>query len=117
MKNFFLLLIIIPFNLRLNAQTFTEKIKLAFAGDIMGHSTQIKAALLPDGTYDYRHCFKYVAPILQQADLAIGNLEFTLPGKPPYSGYPQFRSPDSVAIALKEAGFDLLVTANNHCMY
>ncbi|MFN9956360.1 MAG: CapA family protein, partial [bacterium] len=47
-------------------------------------------------------------------DLAIGNLEFTLPGKPPYSGYPQFRSPDSVAIALKEAGFDLLVTANNH---
>lgn len=114
MKNFFLLLIIIPFNLRLNAQTFTEKIKLAFAGDIMGHSTQIKAALLTDGTYDYRHCFKYVAPILQQADLAIGNLEFTLPGKPPYSGYPQFRSPDSVAIALKEAGFDLLVTANNH---
>jgi poly-gamma-glutamate capsule biosynthesis protein CapA/YwtB (metallophosphatase superfamily) len=80
----------------------------------MGHSTQIKAALLPDGTYDYHHCFKYVAPILKQADLAIGNLEFTLPGKPPYSGYPQFRSPDAVAVALKDAGFDMLVTANNH---
>ncbi len=114
MKHFFLLIIANVFTLGLNGQTFTEKIKLVFVGDIMGHSTQIKAALLPDGTYDYRHCFKYVSPILQQADIAIGNLELTLPGSPPFSGYPQFRSPDSVAVALKEAGFDLLVTANNH---
>jgi poly-gamma-glutamate synthesis protein (capsule biosynthesis protein) len=114
MKYTLLLLLGISFNLQVHGQIFTEKLKLVFAGDIMGHSTQIKAALLPDGTYDYHHCFKYVAPILKQADLAIGNLEFTLPGKPPYSGYPQFRSPDAVAVALKEAGFDMMVTANNH---
>jgi poly-gamma-glutamate synthesis protein (capsule biosynthesis protein) len=114
MKYTLLLLLGITFNLQVQGQIFTEKLKLVFAGDIMGHSTQIKAALLPDGTYDYHHCFKYVAPILKQADLAIGNLEFTLPGKPPYSGYPQFRSPDAVAVALKEAGFDMMVTANNH---
>jgi poly-gamma-glutamate synthesis protein (capsule biosynthesis protein) len=114
MKYTFLLLLGITVNLQVQGQIFTEKLKLVFAGDIMGHSTQIKAALLPDGTYDYHHCFKYVAPILKQADLAIGNLEFTLPGKPPYSGYPQFRSPDAVAVALKEAGFDMMVTANNH---
>ena len=114
MKYTLLLLFGISFNLQVHGQIFTEKLKLVFAGDIMGHSTQIKAALLPDGTYDYHHCFKYVAPILKQADLAIGNLEFTLPGKPPYSGYPQFRSPDAVAVALKEAGFDMMVTANNH---
>ena len=114
MKYTLLLLLGISFNLQVQGQIFTEKLKLVFAGDIMGHSTQIKAALLPDGTYDYHHCFKYVAPILKQADLAIGNLEFTLPGKPPYSGYPQFRSPDAVAVALKEAGFDMMVTANNH---
>jgi poly-gamma-glutamate synthesis protein (capsule biosynthesis protein) len=114
MKYTFLLLLGITVNLQVQGQIFTEKLKLVFAGDIMGHSTQIKAALLPDGTYDYHHCFKYVAPILKQADLAIGNLEFTLPGKPPYSGYPQFRSPDAVAVALKDAGFDMMVTANNH---
>jgi len=114
MKYTLLLLLGITVNLQVHGQIFTEKLKLVFAGDIMGHSTQIKAALLPDGTYDYHHCFKYVAPILKQADLAIGNLEFTLPGKPPYSGYPQFRSPDAVAVALKEAGFDMMVTANNH---
>ena len=114
MKYTLLLLLGITVNLQVHGQIFTEKLKLVFAGDIMGHSTQIKAALLPDGTYDYHHCFKYVAPILKQADLAIGNLEFTLPGKPPYSGYPQFRSPDAVAVALKDAGFDMMVTANNH---
>ena len=114
MKYTLLLLLGISFNSQVQGQIFTEKLKLVFAGDIMGHSTQIKAALLPDGTYDYHHCFKYVAPILKQADLAIGNLEFTLPGKPPYSGYPQFRSPDAVAVALKDAGFDMMVTANNH---
>jgi poly-gamma-glutamate synthesis protein (capsule biosynthesis protein) len=114
MKYTLLLLLGITVSLQVQGQIFTEKLKLVFAGDIMGHSTQIKAALLPDGTYDYHHCFKYVAPILKQADLAIGNLEFTLPGKPPYSGYPQFRSPDAVAVALKDAGFDMMVTANNH---
>lgn len=114
MKNKVILFLFICLTCRVIAQTFSEKIKLVFAGDIMGHSTQIKAALKPDGSYDYRHCFTYVAPIIAQADLAIGNLEFTLPGTPPYTGYPQFRSPDSVAVALKEAGFDLLVTANNH---
>ena len=52
--------------------------------------------------------------MLEGADLAIGNLELTLPGKPPYQGYPMFKSPDDLAVALKNAGFDILVTANNH---
>lgn len=38
----------------------------------------------------------------------------TLPGKPPYQGYPQFRSPDELAYALRVSGFDMMVTANNH---
>lgn len=91
------------------------QLKLAFVGDIMGHSTQIaSAAIVKDSLYDYRPCFAYVAPVLQAADLVVGNLELTLPGKGPYTGYPRFRSPDQLAQALSEAGFDLLVTANNH---
>ncbi|MCW5923479.1 MAG: CapA family protein [Saprospiraceae bacterium] len=93
----------------------TDTLRLVFAGDIMGHAPQIKSAeVVADKKYDYTPCFKYVKPILEAADLAIGNLELTLPGKPPYNGYPMFRSPDDLAAALKEAGFDLLVTANNH---
>jgi len=93
----------------------TDTLRLIFAGDIMGHAPQIKSAEVVAGKkYDYAPCFKYVKPLLDRADLAIGNLELTLPGKPPYNGYPMFRSPDALAEALKEAGFDILTTANNH---
>ncbi|TNE54642.1 MAG: CapA family protein [Bacteroidetes bacterium] len=98
--------------LRLSAQTDT--LRLLFAGDVMGHDPQIKSALQPDGTYDYRPCFTYVKPIIEAADLAVANLEVTLPGKAPYSGYPMFKSPDALAVALRDAGFDIIVTANNH---
>lgn len=43
------------------------------------------------------------------------NLEVTLGGKP-YSGYPAFSAPDEYLYAVKEAGFDVLLTANNHCL-
>lgn len=93
----------------------TAEIKLTFVGDIMGHDSQIASAeVVKDSMYDYTPCFEWVRPILQDADLAIGNLELTLPGKPPYKGYPRFRSPDDLALALRHAGFDVLVTSNNH---
>ena len=93
----------------------TDTLRLLFTGDIMGHSPQITSAqLVKNKTYDYHPCFEYIQPVLRQADLAIGNLELTLPGAPPYTGYPMFRSPDALATALKDAGFDILVTANNH---
>lgn len=92
-----------------------DTLTLLFAGDIMGHTPQIKSAETgKNQQYDYSPCFKYIKPLIQKADIAIGNLELTLPGKPPYTGYPMFRSPDALADALKDAGFDLLVTANNH---
>lgn len=97
------------------AQIKTDTLRLLFAGDVMGHAPQITSAqLVKDKKYDYEPCFQYVKPIVSAADLAIANLELTLPGKPPYTGYPMFRSPDALAEALKNTGFDVLVTANNH---
>ena len=99
----------------INAQDSTETLKLLFVGDVMGHGPQIKSAeVVKNESYDYEPCFKYIAPIVESADLAIGNLEVTLPGKPPYQGYPRFRSPDDLAKALRLAGFDMMVTSNNH---
>lgn len=92
----------------------TTQLSLLFAGDIMGHDSQIASAYdASTNTYDYSSCFQFIEPYLKSADLAIGNLELTLAG-PPFKGYPQFSSPDALAHALKEAGFDVLVTANNH---
>ncbi len=93
----------------------TFRVKLIFTGDIMGHSPQITSAWDEKlKAYNYKPCFQYVKPILSKADLAIGNLEVTLPGVGPYKGYPMFRSPDALADALKDAGFDIIVTSNNH---
>lgn len=94
------------------------EVTFAVVGDIMGHEAQIRSAMDPaTGKYDYSPVFSYVKEQISKADLAVGNLELTLPGKPDlYSGYPQFGSPDALPAALKEIGFDLLVTANNHSM-
>jgi poly-gamma-glutamate capsule biosynthesis protein CapA/YwtB (metallophosphatase superfamily) len=92
-----------------------KTVKLIFAGDIMVHQGQLESAVVKkEKTYNFADCFQYIRPVLNQADLVIGNLELTLPGEPPYAGYPTFRSPDNLATELRQAGFDLLVTANNH---
>lgn len=93
----------------------TTRLSLLFVGDIMQHDSQIRAAKLESGGYDYSECFEFVKPLIEKADVAIGNLELTLAG-PPYKGYPQFSAPDELASALKESGFDILVTANNHSL-
>lgn len=92
----------------------TTRLSLLFVGDIMQHDSQIKAAYDPVfKTYDYNPCFQFVKPYFESVDLAIGNLELTLAG-PPFKGYPQFSAPDALAFALRDAGMDVLVTANNH---
>lgn len=90
-------------------------LSLLFAGDLMQHGPQIKAALQSDGTYNYDECFARVHDVIEGADVAIANFEVTLGGKP-YAGYPQFRAPDEYLEAVINAGFDVLLTANNHCL-
>lgn len=91
-----------------------DKATLLFFGDIMGHDAQIQSAARNNGEYyDYSECFKWIEPYFRSVDLAVGNLELTFAG-PPYTGYPTFGSPDELATALKDAGVDMLVTANNH---
>ena len=109
-----LILILFLFPLGLSAQEF-GRITLLFAGDLMQHQGQIDAARQWDGSYDYSPCFQYVKDEIGRADVAIANLEVTLAGKP-YRGYPQFSAPDEYAMAVKDAGFDILLTANNHCL-
>ena len=111
MRIFYCILIAIIYSVTLSAQ---ERITLLFVGDLMQHDAQIKAALTSDG-YDYTDCFKHVSSEIQKADIAIANLEVTLGGKP-YRGYPSFSAPDEFLYAIQEAGFDVLLTANNHCL-
>lgn len=95
-----------------------QQIELLFVGDAMQHQAQLdRAKELGGGRhYDYSDCFTYIAPEVTAADYAVCNLEVPLGGGPSYTGYPCFSAPDSYAQALKDAGFDLFLTANNHCL-
>ena len=108
----FVALFLVPF--MAEAQEPDSVLTLLFTGDIMGHDAQIEAALDDStGIYLYDSVFKHIAPLIGGVDVAIGNLEVTLGGAP-YKGYPAFSSPDALAEACRNAGFDILVTANNH---
>ena len=88
-------------------------ISLLFAGDLMQHDPQIQGALQDNGEYDYTECFRYMTSEISEADVAIANFETTLAGKP-YAGYPSFCAPDAFLRDCKKAGFDIMLTANNH---
>lgn len=91
-----------------------EKMSLLFIGDIMGHDEQLWSAQdLKTNTWNFDTVFSYIKPVISEADFAIANFEVTL-GGPPYKGYPTFSSPAFLALACKNAGIDVLVTANNH---
>ena len=98
----------------LSGNSWAQTAELLFAGDLMQHQAQIEAARTSDG-YSYDSCFKWVRPEIARAHLAVANLEVTFAGKP-YKGYPQFSAPDEFLTAIRDAGFDLLSTANNHCL-
>ncbi|MBN2275078.1 MAG: CapA family protein [Bacteroidales bacterium] len=94
----------------------TSSLTLVFGGDIMGHDEQIKGAWdEATQSYNYEPTFRYIKPFIEEADIAIGNLEVTLAG-PAYTGYPQFSSPDELAKAASKAGFDVMIQANNHAL-
>ena len=85
-------------------------------GDILLHDLVIQSGLDPStGEYDYSNIFKFLSTYASAVDYAIANLEVTLCGpERGYKGYPNFNAPDAIVDALKAAGFDMLLTANNH---
>ena len=92
-----------------------DTLSLLFIGDLMQHDAQLEAARRSDGSFDYSACFAEVSSEIKRADIAVGNLEVPLGGKP-YSGYPAFSAPDEWLYAMRDAGFDVMLVANNHCL-
>ena len=90
---------------------------LSAVGDMLMHSPVFNSCRNSDGTYNFDSIFRYFTSYIQAADYAAGNLETTLAGADngyAYSGYPQFNCPDGIIDGMKNAGFDMVLTANNH---
>ena len=102
-----------------------DAIKLSFVGDLLLLKDQVTSAWDENtGSYDFSGVFEYAAPYLQEADLAIGVYEGPSAGGD--RGYTTsnygdgikiyLNYPDEYAQAVKDAGIDLVSTANNHLL-
>lgn len=89
----------------------TPQVTLVATGDIMMHA-DVKQAAAQQG---FEALWAGLAPVWKGADVAFANLETPVapttgrPGKP----Y-QFNAPEALPEALKDAGLQILSTANNH---
>ena len=92
------------------------KVRMSVIGDIMCHNSQYNDAYR-NGEYDFSYVFEDIKSYIENADIAIGNLETTFAGaERGYSSYPTFNTPENLATDLKELGIDVLATANNHSL-
>ncbi|WP_246067125.1 CapA family protein [Paenibacillus koleovorans] len=91
----------------------SSRVKLSFVGDVIFAST-VETVLRQNG-FDYG--FAQVKSVLQDADLAIANLEtpITTRGDEQKKEYVYRSTPDALP-AFAEAGFDLVNLANNHIL-
>ena len=89
--------------------------KITVAGDVMPHMPIVRTNKTADG-YDFSQAFGYIEPYVSSSDYAVANLETTLSGTDgrEYTGFPNFNSPDQIALGVKNVGFDMLLTGNEH---
>lgn len=84
-----------------------DTVTMFITGDVMMHSRQME--------YPMRTFLKGLQGRMDEADISVVNMEFTLAGEP-YSGYPSFSAPDSYADYVSRCGADIFLTANNHIL-
>ena len=102
-------------------QTMAQaKAVMMFTGDLMCAVNHQRVC--SSRQFDFHDSFNPVRKILKEADFSVGVLETTCYDPVPYeyeqlrldSGAPNCNSPSSFLTAVAEAGFDMVVTANNH---
>ena len=97
--------------------TIVSTATISATGDVLMHMPVVDTCKVSGG-YDFTPIFQYLDDYAAEADYAVANLETTLAGLDngySYSGYPCFNCPDEIASSLKTVGFDMILTANNHC--
>lgn len=94
--------------------------RIMMVGDVMAASRRQELAQVR-GDRVFSEAFRYVEPLLKESDFAVCNLETMLSPSAPYSSEqkhvasrPHLNAPPSFASALRGAGFDAVVNAQNH---
>lgn len=108
-----------PFDLSVTPQGGTPagepvQLNIVSIGDILMHypwQREFDSA----GNSVFPEYFQYINDLTSNADLALCNIEAPFAGGEP-AGYPLFNMGDTMAPAVKEAGFDVVYTAHNHML-
>ncbi len=95
-------------------------VRIMLVGDLMARSKQQSAALDGD-EYCFDSSFDYVRELISASDLTVGNLETMVSSSAPTTHEREFvdarshlNSPDSFLAAIRRAGFDCVIGAQNH---
>ena len=98
-----------------------ENISIAITGDMMCTGAQQEVQGYKTGNYNFNGSYKCVKEIIEDADLAMGNLETVLSSTWPYMHEEAYvnnkancNAPSRYLDAIKYAGFDAVVMSNNH---
>lgn len=97
-----------------------DKALISCVGDMLAEEKLYKSHLI-GGRTDFHDVFAFVRPYFAASDLTVGNLETMLCAAAPYTGE-QYKvdgkyhcnAPQSFLDAVRQAGFDFLMLANNH---
>ncbi|MHA6967769.1 CapA family protein [Glutamicibacter bergerei] len=89
-----------------------KELSLMATGDVLLHPQLLAEAKTSTG-YDFQPLLNGLKPYVQDADVALCNLETPI-GVPPYSGYPTFSVPAQIVADLASIGYDGCTTATNH---
>ena len=90
-----------------------SRAKMSVTGDVIIHNALLDSAKVSGNKYNFDYIYPYFKSYVSASDYAVTNLETTLGGSD-YTGYPVFNTPDSLLDSMTDAGFDMLLTANNH---
>lgn len=110
-----------------NACAYGDKITIAAVGDILLHNPLQRKGV----KQGFKSLWQEALPYIESATFAYANLEGPIAANvnsngsvikanawnaDVYSSYPQFNYPPSLAKDLRDSGFDLVSTANNHAL-
>ncbi len=95
----------------------SSSIKISFTGDVMSYMPQNEACR-KGSSYDYSPVFANAGSFFGESSFVVGNLETPVAGEDLLYSCKEysFNTPEPFASAVRDAGFGLVSTANNHCM-
>ena len=94
----------------------SKEITIAAIGDILIHDRVYNDARVGDH-FNFDNMLSNITSELKKPDLLLANQETIVAGESiGLSGYPTFNGPHEIADSLKNAGVDIVTTANNHAL-